>query len=183
MRRGLLIAASAAAVALALPAAASAHATLRATTPAFGRELQASPPLIRLHFDQRVKILPGAIEVLNDRGRDFARAAHTSGTDVVAAVSRLPTGAYTVRWRAISADSHVVSGVWTFGVRVPAPSVQDAYGAGGPTIAEHLVRWVWFLSLALAIGALGFRLICLRGLAVPLALERKLAVTAGAEPC
>jgi copper transport protein len=94
-------------------------------------------------------------------------------------VRKLPAGAYTVRWRAISADSHVVSGVWTFGVRVPAPSVQDAYGAGGPTVAEHLVRWVWFLALALAIGALGFRLICLRGVQVPLALERRLAVTAG----
>jgi len=178
MRR-VLLAAAAAVAALTLPASAWAHATLRSTTPAFGHELQTSPPLIRLHFDQHVKILPGAIEVLNDRGRNFARAAYTTGTDVVASVRPLPAGPYTVRWRAISADSHVVSGVWTFGLRVPAPSVQDAYGAGGPTIAEHLVRWVWFLALALAIGALGFRLICLRRVAVPLALERKLAVAAG----
>ncbi|HZT14479.1 MAG TPA: CopD family protein [Gaiellaceae bacterium] len=167
------------ALALALPSSAWAHATLRATTPAFGHEVRTSPPLIRLHFDQHVKILPGAIEVLNDSGRNFAGPARTSGTDVIASVRKLPAGPYTVRWRAISADSHVVSGVWTFGLRVPAPSVQDAYGAGGPTVAEHLVRWVWFLSLALAIGALGFRLICLRGLALPLALERRLAVAAG----
>ncbi len=33
----------------------------------------------------------------------------------------LAKGTYTVRWHALSADSHVVSGVWTFGVRVPAP--------------------------------------------------------------
>jgi copper transport protein len=84
-----------------------------------------------------------------------------------------------VRWQAISADSHVVSGVWTFGVRVPAPPVAEAYGAGGPTMQEHVVRWVWFLGLALTIGALGLRLIVLRGLAVPLELERKLAVAAG----
>jgi putative copper export protein len=84
-----------------------------------------------------------------------------------------------VRWQAISADSHVVSGVWTFGVRVPAPAVNDAYGAGGPTVQEHIVRWIWFLSLALTIGALGFRLICLRGVAVPRELERKIAVAAG----
>jgi len=176
MRRLLLIGAL---TALALPAPAFAHATLQSTTPHFGHELVNSPPLIRLHFDQRVKILPGAIEVLNTHGRNFAGPARTSGTDVIASVKKLPTGAYTVRWRAISADSHVVSGVWTFGVRVPAPSVNDAYGAGGPTVAEHLVRWVWFLSLAFAIGVLGLRLICLRGVPVQRALDRRLAVAAG----
>ena len=84
-----------------------------------------------------------------------------------------------MRWQAISADSHVVSGVWTFGVGVPAPPVENAYGAGGPTTTEHVVRWAWFLGLALTIGALGFRLIVLRGLAVPRALERRIAVAGG----
>jgi putative copper export protein len=64
-------------------------------------------------------------------------------------------------------------------VRIPAPSVNAAFGAGGPTVAEHLVRWLWFLGLALAVGALGFRLVCLRGLDVPLALERRIVVAAG----
>jgi copper transport protein len=175
MRRVLLVALAA----LVFPAAASAHATLRSTTPPFGHELKTWPRTIRLHFDQQVKILPGAISVLNGVGKNFAGPSRTSGMDVIAVVKTLKVGAYTVRWRAISADSHVVSGVWTFGVGVPAPSVNDAYGAGGPTVQEHIVRWIWFLSLALTIGALGFRLICLRGLAVPLALERKLAVAAG----
>jgi copper transport protein len=176
MRRALLIAGL---VALALPAAASAHATLRSTTPHFGTEVQSAPGTIWLHFDQRVKILPGAIAVLNDHGRNFAGASRIEGTDVVAVVHPIKRGAYTVRWRAISADSHVVSGVWTFGFGVPAPSVNDAYGAGGPTVQEHIVRWLWFVSLAVAIGTLGFRLICLRGASVPRALDRKLAVLAG----
>jgi copper transport protein len=166
-------------VALAFPAAASAHATLRSTTPAFGTELQRGPLTIRLHFDQRVKLLPGAVKVLNGGGKDFAGPARVAGTDVVASVRALKRGAYTVRWQAISADSHVVSGVWTFGVRVPAPSVQDAYGAGGPTVQEHVVRWIWFLGIALAIGALGLRLVVLRGLEVPRPLERRIAVAAG----
>ena len=101
------------------------------------------------------------------------------GTAVIAAVRKLPAGAYTVRWQALSADSHVVSGVWTFGVRVPAPPVSEAYGAGGPTTTEHVVRWLWFLGLALTVGTLGFRLICLRGLAVPRELDRRIAVAAG----
>jgi copper transport protein len=176
MRRALVILCIAA---VAFPAAAYAHATLRSTTPGFRSELQRGPAIIRLHFDQRVKILPGAVKVLDVHGRNYAGASRVDGPDIVAAVRTLPRGGYTVRWQAISADSHVVSGVWTFGVRVPAPAVTDAYGAGGPTVAEHIVRWVWFLGLALAIGALGFRLICLRGVAVPQQLDRKIAVAAG----
>ena len=175
MRRALLIAFAA----LAFPAVASAHATLRSTTPQFGKELQRSPEQIGLHFDQTVKVLPGSIKVLNGVGAQFALQSRVEGRDVVARVLPLKLGAYTVRWRAISADSHVVSGVWTFGVRVPAPAVANAYGAGGPTTTEHLVRWAWFLGLALAIGALGLRVICLRGLAVPRALERKIVVASG----
>ncbi len=165
--------------ALAFPAAASAHATLQSTTPRFGKELQRAPVLIRLHFDQHVKVLPGAVKVLNGVGRNFAGTSSAEGTDVVASVRPLKLGVYTVRWQAVSADSHVVSGVWTFGVRVPAPSINDAYGAGGPTRTEHFVRWLWFLGIALTIGALGLRLIVLRGLAVPRDLDRKIAVAAG----
>jgi copper transport protein len=175
MRRALVIGL----VALVFPASAYAHATLRYTTPKFGTELQRGPAQIGLHFDQQVKVLPGSIKVLNGVGKQFALPARIEGRTVVAGVRPLKLGAYTVRWRAISADSHVVSGVWTFGVRVPAPAVTSAYGAGGPTTVEHLVRWVWFLGLALAIGALGLRVICLRGLDVPRTLERKIAVASG----
>jgi copper transport protein len=166
-------------VALALPAAASAHATLVSTFPSFRHELQQSPKTVRLHFDQHVKLLPNAIKVLNGVGKDFAGSARVVGTDVVAPVRPLKLGAYTVRWQAISADSHVVSGVWTFGVRVPAPAVNEAYGAGGPTTQEHVIRWLWFLGIALTIGALGLRLIVLRGLEVPLPLARRITVAAG----
>jgi copper transport protein len=175
MRRLLFVAL----LGLAFPVAASAHATLESTTPPFGTQVERSPALVRLHFDQRVKILPGAVKVLNGVGHNFAGAAHLEGTDVVAPVGPLRLGAYTVRWHAISADSHVVSGVWTFGLRVPAPSVNEAFGAGGPTRTEDVVRWLWFLGIALTIGALGLRLLVLRGLEVPRELDRKLAVAAG----
>ena len=175
MRRLALVAL----VALVFPAVASAHATLRSTTPSFRSELEQGPSVIRLTFDQHVKVLSNSIRVLNGVGRNFAGPARADGTDVVAHVRHLKLGAYTVRWQAISADSHVVSGVWTFGVGVPAPAVENAYGAGGPTTQEHIVRWVWFLGIALTIGALGFRLIVLRGLQVPRPLERRIAVAAG----
>src|SRR5437868_11227584 len=75
---------------------------------------------------------------------------------------RLPKGAYTVRWQALSNDGHIVSGVYTFGVRVPAPAVTDAVGAQGPTRTEDVVRWLYFLGLALAVGGVGFRLLVMR---------------------
>jgi copper transport protein len=158
-------------VALVAPAAAWAHATLKHAEPGFGQELQISPASVRLYFDQYVKF--PSIEVFSSSGRNYAGTARTDGLSVVAAVRPLPTGAYTVRWHALSGDGHVVSGAWTFGVRVVAPPPTEAYGAGGPTRTEHVVRWLYFLALALVIGSLGFRLACLRGLALPPPLERR----------
>jgi copper transport protein len=164
-------------VALLAPAAASAHATLKSEFPGFQQELQRGPALVRLHFDQFVQ-LP-TIEVIDTQGVNHALPAVISGTDVTAKVRALPTGAYTIRWHVLSSDGHVVSGVWTFGVRVAAPPPTEAYGASGPTRAEHLVRWLYFLALATVIGALGFRLIVLRGLVVPPAVEKRLLLLAG----
>jgi putative copper export protein len=45
-------------------------------------------------------------------------------------------------------------------------------------VQEHVVRWVWFLGIALTIGALGLRLVVLRGLRVPRALDRRISVAA-----
>jgi putative copper export protein len=44
-----------------------------------------------------------------------------------------------------------------------APPATEAFGAGGPTTAEHLVRWLYFIALALLAGGLGFRLLIVRG--------------------
>jgi copper transport protein len=158
--------------ALLAPAAAWAHATLKAESPGFAQELALSPKTVRLHFDQFVKF--PAVEVLDTRGRNYAGSAVAKGLSVIAPVRRLPKGDYTVRWHALSADGHVTSGVWTFGVRVKALPPTEAYGASGPTSTEHVVRWLYFLSFAALIGSLGFRLICIRGLDVPAAVEKRL---------
>ena len=86
---------------------------------------------------------------------------------VEAPLRRLPRGGYTVRWATISNDSHVGRGVFTFGVRVAAPPIAEAYGASGPGTSEHVVRWLYFICLALLTGGLGFRLLVLRGEATP----------------
>ncbi len=152
-------------LALTLPAAASAHATLTKTVPAFGTRVESSPKLVRLQFDQSVEALPNAIQVFNMHGGRLSGPTLSSADKrtIDVPVSHLPRGGYTVRWRIVSADSHVVSGVYTFGVRMPAPPATEAFGAGGPTTSEHLVRWLYFLALALLAGGLGFRLLVVRG--------------------
>jgi copper transport protein len=156
---------SVALVALALPAAASAHATLTKMEPAFGTRVERSPKLVRLYFDQSVDVLRNAIRVYDAKGRLLSgqTLVNRDKRTIDAPVSHLPRGGYTVRWRAVSADGHVVSGVFTFGVRMPAPPASEAFGAGGPTTSEHLVRWLYFVALALLAGGLGFRLLIVRG--------------------
>jgi copper transport protein len=161
-------------VALAFPATASAHATLMKTAPEFGTRVEQSPKVVRLEFDQTIDALPNAIRVYGANGKLLSGRTHTTtGSRVlVAPVSRLARGGYTVRWQAISADSHVVSGVFTFGVRQKPPPATEAFGAGGPTTEEHLVRWLFFLTLALLAGGLGFRLLVVRGPLGPAAQRR-----------
>ena len=150
--------------ALALPASAFAHASLRSESPGFKQRLSASPSRVVLQFDQSVDALPKAIVVLNPKGKNLAGKprAVSSRRELVASLPKLPKGPYTVRWQALSNDGHIVSGVYTFGVGVPAPPVTDAVGAQGPTRTEDIVRWLYFLGLALAVGGIGFRLLVVR---------------------
>ena len=167
--------------ALALPGAAWAHATLLETAPAVGRRLPASPRIVLLTFDQSVKTLPNGIRVYDSTGRLVSGQAHGvpgNPRAIEVGLRRLPKGAYTVRWSAISNDSHVGHGVYTFGVRVAAPALSEAFGASGPGTSEHVVRWLYFICLALLTGGLGFRLIVLRGAATPEAERRFYRMTA-----
>src|SRR5262249_29475801 len=160
--------------ALVFPAAASAHATLTKTQPQYGTRVEQSPRVVRLEFDQTVDALTNAIKVYTADGKLLSGRTHitTAGRVMLAPVSRLARGGYTVRWQAISADGHVVSGVFTFGVRQKAPSASDAFGAGGPTTEEHAVRWLYFVALALLAGGLGFRLLIVRRPFAPAAQRR-----------
>src|SRR5215212_4688352 len=159
MRRALLAVALAA---LALPAQGLAHATLEKTSPRFQQRLESSPRTLTLRFDQFVKAVPGSVRLYSaDRPLGVLRV-RDEGRRLFATVPMLPHVGYTVRWHALSGDGHVVSGVFTFGVRARAPAPTEAFGASGPTRTEDVVRWLYFLSLALLVGGLGFRLLVAR---------------------
>jgi copper transport protein len=178
VRRAALLAAALAA--LVFPAAAFAHASLLHETPGLEKRLAKAPAQVVLQFDQPVDSVPRAILVLDAAGKNVAgppRAVKSARELVASLPKSLPTGAYTIRWRALSSDGHVVSGISTFGVRYPAPPVTEAVGAQGPTTTEHVVRWLYFLALALLVGGIGFRLLVVRGPLPPRAERRFYWVT------
>ena len=179
MRRSVPLLAALAA--LAAPAPALAHATLVHESPGLRERLASPPAHVVLSYDQPVDAVHDALVVLDAKGKNVAgapKAVKVRRELVVSLPRNLPTGAYTVRWRALSSDGHVVSGIYTFGVRVPAPPVTDAIGAQGPTAVEHVVRWLYFLALALLVGGLGFRLLVLpRRLPAP--VERRFFLLSG----
>ena len=129
------VAAAAVLAALVLPGAAWAHATLLRTTPGTGQRLASSPRVVTLSFDQSVKTLPNGIRVYDARGKlvsGVARGVPGDPRAVEVTLRHLPRGPYTVRWSAISNDSHVGHGVYTFGVRTAAPALSEAFGSTGP---------------------------------------------------
>ncbi len=164
MRRALVALAAAAAAAAALPAAAYAHAALKHASPGFQSRLESAPREVTLRFDQSVSLIPHSLEVFAVDGRKVSGAPRY-GADrrtVRAPVSGLVPGGYTVRWRILSSDGHVGSGLFTFGFRHAAPPPTSAYGASGPTWSDDAARWAYFVSFALLLGGLGVRLLILR---------------------
>ncbi len=179
MRRVAAVAAVALVVA-ALPATALAHAVLTHASPAYQTRVDVQPRQVVLRFDQEVGIIPHTLEVFAVDGRRVS-GPPVFGADhrvVRVALTRLVRGAYTIRWRVLSSDGHVGSGVFTFGFRVKAPPPTQAYGASGPTWADDFARWGLFLSLALLLGSLGVRQLILRE-PVPERLSKRLYLFSG----
>jgi copper transport protein len=166
--------------ALVLPGSAFAHASLTSGVPSYGQHLAVSPAQVRLQFDQGVKAFPRSIRVMTVDGTIVSGPARNGrdSHDVVAPLRRLPKGGYTIRWYALSNDGHTVSGVYTFGIRMAAPPVLQAYGSSGPTRTEDVVRWLYFLSLALLIGGMLFRLVVFPP-SIPAAAERRSFIVMG----
>jgi copper transport protein len=166
-RLGLLSAFLAALATAALPATASAHAYLVATSPTASGILTAPPRTVSLTFDEAVEPRFAIISVTNAEGRQEVTAAvHRSpanpDTLVVPVRPGLPEGWYLIYWRAISVDGHPVQGAFTYAVGPepgPAPQFPVPHLSASAVTAPLLItRWVMFLSVMLSIGLLALRL-------------------------
>ena len=173
MRRRAALAA--ALLALVVPAAASAHATMKEAHPAEQGEVDAPPTQVTLRFDQSVEPPPDAIVVYAPDGRRLSGpVTQTDRNTVMRAPIRgaVKGQAYTVRWRVVSADGHVGTGVFTFGVGVTPPPPTGAVGASGGPWRDDVARWALFASLALIIGVFGIRLLVVPRVVDPRAERR-----------
>jgi copper transport protein len=173
--RGRIVASAlaAAAVLLALPSVASAHAYLVKTVPVASEVLNGPPPNIQLTYDEAVEPRLAIISVTNASGtQETTGVARRSPADpdtlVVPLRPHLPEGWYLIYWRAISVDGHPVSGAFTYAVGPnpgPAPQFRVPSISATATTPQLLVaRWVMFLALMSSIGLLALRLVIARPL-------------------
>lgn len=111
---------------LLMSALAQAHPKLLSSTPAEGAD-GAAPSNIELHFSENlVTQFSGAKLVMTEMPgmahSPMPMKAKVSGggdpkTMVITPLSPLPTGSYKVEWRAVSSDTHPITGNVTFKVK------------------------------------------------------------------
>ena len=130
--------------------------------------LEQAPAAVTLEFSEGVSLGAGYARVLvtSDGERSTpATASVDGGVLTIPLRGELPDDGYLVTYRVISADSHPISGAFSFvvgdGELVPAGAAADQ-DRTDPVVAAALplARWVGFAGLALAIGVPVLALVC-----------------------
>jgi copper transport protein len=148
---------------------ASAHAALRSTDPADGTVLKSAPRHLTLTFTESVGLLDDSFRVLTPDNRRLRTGEPQHGPDGgdtarVTLPAKLAQGTYTVAWRVVSADSHPVSGAFTFSVG--KPSATTAMVSPGPVedpateSLYNIARYLAYLGAILLIGPAVFVAVC-----------------------
>ncbi|MFF3419115.1 copper resistance protein CopC [Streptomyces sp. NPDC002698] len=147
---------------------ASAHAALTGTDPQEGSVLKSAPRQVTLTFSESIGLFDDSFRVLDPENRRVrtGEPEHADGRADTAGVTLprgLGNGTYTVAWRVVSADSHPVSGAFTFSIGKPSatraplpPTAGDPASSALYDIARHAT----YTGLALLIGAVTFVLVC-----------------------
>jgi copper transport protein len=172
VRRGAALTVAAAA-ALALPAAAWAHAALLKTVPEASRTVNSAPPEVRLTYSEPIEPRFAIVSVTDAAGRQVtsgqpARAPGSPQT-LVTPLRSVPEGWYLVFWRVISADGHPVRGAFTFAVGPnPGPPPQfrvPSLSETATTTRLLVARWAAFLTVLTALGLFVLRVLIARPVA------------------
>ncbi|WP_306324012.1 MULTISPECIES: copper resistance CopC/CopD family protein [unclassified Streptomyces] len=155
---------------LAGAAPASAHAALTGSDPKQGAVVDSAPKKVSLTFSEDVAISDGAVRVLDPAGKrvDDGKVTHPGGTTYAVGLhSGLPDGTFTVAYQVVSADSHPVSGAYTFSIGKPSKTtavVADQNAGGGVVGGLYgFARYVAYAGFALLVGGAAFVLGCWRG--------------------
>ncbi|MGW0990013.1 copper resistance protein CopC [Streptomyces sp. NPDC002486] len=154
---------------LAGAAPASAHAALRGTDPDDGSLVRKAPRHVTLTFTESVGLLDDSFRVFgpDQRRVHTGEATHADGRSDTARIGlprKLAQGTYTMAWRVVSADSHPVSGAFSFSVgKRSATTTQIDTGPTEDPLTGGLndaARYLAYLAGALLVGLAAFALLC-----------------------
>lgn len=101
---------------LASAPSAHAHDELVGTVPAAGERLDTAPTELELSFSSALMDLGNQIQVLDAEGRNWAESAPVLNRETLVQPlpANMPNGEYSVRWRAVSADGHPITGSYEY---------------------------------------------------------------------
>lgn len=156
---------------LAVAGPASAHAALTGSDPQDGAVVAAAPKQVTLTFSEQVAVGKGSIRILDPNGKradtEAAPLDLHSGSTVkygVALHTGLPDGTYTVAWQAVSADSHPVSGAFTFSIGAPSKTTvalpDNEAGGGLVGTLYGIARYAAYAGFIVLAGGAAFVLAC-----------------------
>ncbi|MER5868524.1 copper resistance protein CopC [Streptomyces sp. NPDC002044] len=151
---------------------AAAHAALTASDPKEGAVVATAPAQVSLSFSEQVAMGDDSIRVLDPQGRrvDTGELRDMCSGHIIrygtALNSGLPEGTYTVAWQAVSADSHPISGAFTFSIGAPSATnvtlpTREA-GSGPVGIAYGVARYAAYAGFTVLVGGAAFILLCWR---------------------
>ncbi|MEO8936227.1 MAG: copper homeostasis periplasmic binding protein CopC [Burkholderiaceae bacterium] len=98
-----------------------AHASLAASEPTANAALSSAPKQVRLQFSEPLEAKFSGIEVKDAAGKvttsEKATIDASAPSEMRLALPTLTTGAYQVRWNAVTRDGHRVKGEYGFTVK------------------------------------------------------------------
>ncbi|MGA6170159.1 copper resistance CopC/CopD family protein [Streptomyces sp. NPDC012600] len=153
---------------------ASAHAALTGSDPQDGAVVATAPKEVTLTFSEAIAVGDGSIRVLDPSSKRADTGAEpkdlSDGSTVRYGVDLhpgLPDGTYTVAWQAISADSHPISGAFTFSIGAPSETTVtlpfEEVGGGPVGTVYGIARYAAYAGFVLLAGGAAFVLGCWPG--------------------
>ncbi|HEX2178964.1 MAG TPA: copper resistance protein CopC [Actinomycetota bacterium] len=143
-----------------------AHTSLLDSTPANLSRLESAPDSIELEFTDPVDPQTVTVRILDSEGRTYEGAERTTPagddtTEVAFALPDLPEGTYGIAWQSVGRDGHRAVGEVVFGVGAVGQNQVESAQFSAVSAFDRAVdgagatgRFLWYLGLSLAVGAL-----------------------------
>jgi len=95
-----------------------AHAFVDHTEPAVGSQIRSAPTQVKIWFTEKLEPALSKIQVFDASGREIdkhdVKIDQSNAALLIVSLPELKPGNYKVMWRAVSVDTHVTTGNFTF---------------------------------------------------------------------